>query len=86
MLESMLCCCCCRCLAWNLDVQLRECGGLDCIVELLGSTGEPHMQRAALVALRTFIQSNYQPNKDYMAECGALDAVMMVGLLYDREQ
>jgi hypothetical protein len=67
-------------------VQLRECGGLDCIVELLGSTSEPQTQRAALAALRTFIQSNYQPNKDYMAECGALDAVVKVRLLYDRQQ
>lgn len=66
-------------------MQLRECGALDCIVELLASSSEPQTQRAALAALRTFTDGN-TTNKAYMAECGALEALVKVSKSCRRRQ
>jgi len=57
-------------------IQLRESGGVDCIVRLLGSS-DAHTQRAAVVALRCLSTTN-DTNKQHMVKCGALELLVKV--------
>lgn len=61
-----------------LGYQLRECGGVDCLVLLVGSDSI-RTQRAAIIALHVLASGGKcESAQRYMVKCGALEGLVKV--------